>query len=97
MEALVLAPLASHSLTLRPLVVPLDEGLQLVIQESGGAVYCPFVVDGQISMDVARGDRVFLNRAAVQFRHLTRGPLSFFETLREKFGWADTHRRTLAE
>lgn len=93
MEALVLTPLASHSLTLRPLVVPFDDGLQLVIQESGGAAYCPFLVDGQISMDVAVGDRVFLNRAAVRFRHLARGPLSFFQTLREKFGWADTHRR----
>ncbi|MHC5065914.1 MAG: NAD(+)/NADH kinase [Planctomycetota bacterium] len=97
MEALVLSPLASHSLTLRPLVVPLDEGVQLVIQESGGAVYCPFMVDGQISMDVAAGDRVILNRAAVCFRHLTRGPRSFFETLREKFGWADTHRRLDSE
>lgn len=92
MEALVLTPLASHTLTVRPLVVPEDEGLDLEVREDGGGGYCPFVIDGQVYLRVAPGERACLRPADVAFRHLTRGPQGFFDTLREKFGWADTPR-----
>ena len=93
MDALVLTPLAPHSLTLRPLVVSAGDGVDLEVLESGGSRSCPFSVDGQVELEIEVGDRVSLRPADVEFRHLTQGPASFFRILREKFGWADEPRR----
>jgi NAD+ kinase len=92
MDALVLTPLASHTLSIRPLVVPVAGGLELLVQDTGGAETCPFLLDGQVTMQVAVGGRAVLSPAKVRFRHITRGPGSFFEVFREKFGWSDLPR-----
>ncbi|MEM7200862.1 MAG: NAD(+)/NADH kinase [Planctomycetota bacterium] len=92
MGALVLTPLASHSLNARALVIPVDQGVVLTVTETGASESCPLIVDGQVSLEVRVGDRVVLCPAPVAFRHLTRGPGSFYEVLREKFGWAITPR-----
>ena len=93
LDALVLTPLASHTLSARSLVVPVDEGLSLHVHDSGGAPNCVLTLDGQVSLDVHPDDSVRLSPAPVRFRHLTRGPSSFFEILRDKFGWAVTPRQ----
>lgn len=93
LEAIVLTPLAPHTLTLRPLVLPVGDGVQLEAQDTGNDEPCIFTVDGQIPIEVHRGDRVCISPTAVRFRHLTHGPGTFFRTLRDKFGWADTPRR----
>ncbi|MDA0373284.1 MAG: NAD(+)/NADH kinase [Planctomycetota bacterium] len=93
LEAMVLTPLAPHTLTLRPLVLPVGGGLSLVVRETGGEGPCVLTVDGQIPIEVRAGDRVHITPTDVRFRQLTHGPGSFFRTLREKFGWADMPRR----
>jgi NAD+ kinase len=93
MEAIVLSPLAPHMLTLRPLVLPLEDGLELEVVETGGVGRSTFTVDGQVHWPLVAGDRIQLEVAAHRFRHLTRGPMSFFGILRDKFGWSDTPRR----
>jgi len=93
LEAIVLTPLASHSLALRPLVVPLEQGLDLLVQEAGGLGACPFVLDGQIVKDVSVGDRVCVRPTAVKFRHLAWAKDSFYRVFREKFGWGDVPRQ----
>ena len=92
LDALVLTPLASHGLTLRPLVVPVGDGVDLLVVEAGGDAPCPLVVDGQVQMALRQGERACLRPAPMRFRHLTRGPASFFAILREKFGWAEVPR-----
>jgi NAD+ kinase len=93
LEAVVLTPLASHSLASRPLVVPLQQGLDLLVQEAGGEGACPFVLDGQIVMEVSVGDRVCIRPSPVKFRHLVWEHDSFYQVFREKFGWADVPRQ----
>lgn len=93
LEAMVLTPLAPHTLTLRPLVLPVGGGLSLVVRETGGEGPCVLTVDGQVPIEVRAGDRVHITPTDVRFRQLTHGPGSFFRTLREKFGWADMPRR----
>ena len=93
LEALVLTPLAPHSLTLRPLVVPVREGIELTVEDPGGEEDCALQIDGQVSLRVQVGQRVEIRRASVEFRQLTRGPGAFYDVLRAKFGWADDPRR----
>ncbi len=97
MDALILTPLASHTLSARSLVVPVDDGVELHVQETGGTDSCPLTLDGQVTLEVEPDDRVHLRPAAVAFRHLTRGPGSFFEILRDKFGWAVTPRQRVQD
>jgi NAD+ kinase len=93
LAAVVLTPLASHSLALRPLVLPLAQGLDLLVQETGGEGTCPFILDGQVVERVAVGDRVCVRPTEVRFRHLSWGKESFFRVFREKFGWSDLPRQ----
>lgn len=89
MDAVVLTPLASHGLGLRPLVLQLRDGVDLLVEETGDDPGCSFTVDGQVVMDAGAGDRVRLRPADVRFRHLTVGRNSFYKVFREKFGWSD--------
>ncbi|MBK8976720.1 MAG: NAD(+)/NADH kinase [Planctomycetes bacterium] len=92
LDAIVLAPLAPHTLTLRPLVLPAGPGVRLRVLETGGPPTCMLAIDGQVYVPVSVEDRVTIEPAEVRFRHLTRGPGSFFSILRDKFGWADLPR-----
>ena len=93
LEAIVLTPLAPHTLTLRPLVLPVSDGVDVRVVETGGDESTVLTIDGQVHVDVARGDVVSIRPTDVRFRHLTMGPASFFAVLREKFGWAEAPRR----
>ena len=84
LDVVVLTPLASHTLALRPLVVPIADGLDLRVESDGASA----VLDGQVPTRVSEGDRVCLRPAQVKFRHLTWGPESFFRVFREKLGWS---------
>lgn len=92
-DAFVLVPIAPHSLTVRPLVMPPCD-LDLVVVEATGDGLCDFTVDGQVHTQVGVGDRVCLRQSPLRFRHLTRGPDSYFDVLREKFRWAHLPRST---
>jgi NAD+ kinase len=88
LEALVLTPLASHTLSARPLVLPVDAGVEVEVVETGNKKYAYAQIDGQIQMQVPIGGRVVVRPAAVRFRHLGLGPAHFFTVLRGKFGFA---------
>ena len=88
LDALVLTPLASHTLSARPLVLPVGEGIQIEVVETGTKKYAYAQIDGQIQVQVPVGARIVLKPAAVRFRHLGLGPAQFFQVLHAKFGFA---------
>ncbi|MBK8098501.1 MAG: NAD(+)/NADH kinase [Planctomycetes bacterium] len=87
--ALVLTPLASHTLSARPLVLPVDDGLEIQVLETGTKRYAYAQIDGQVQLQAPVGGRVVVRPAAFRFRHLSTGPGSFFAVLRAKLGYAD--------
>ena len=88
LDALVLTPLASHTLSARPLVLPVALGIEIEVLETAGKSYAWLQVDGQVQIQVPSGGRAVLRPAPFRFRHLSRGPQQFFAVLREKFGFA---------
>jgi NAD+ kinase len=88
LAALVLTPLASHSLTTRPIVLPVDAGLEVEAVDTAGRGFVYLQLDGQIRKQVADGWRVRIRPANERFRHLGSGPGHFFRVLRAKFGFA---------
>lgn len=87
LDAVVLTPLASHSLSARPLVVPVGLGIEVHLLEAGGKRHVHLQLDGQVRMPLAIGQAAVLRPANVRFRHLGPGPGHFFEVLRAKFGF----------
>jgi hypothetical protein len=88
LDALVLTPLASHTLSARPLVLQVGEGLDIEVVETGSKKYAYCQIDGQIQMQIPVGGRVVLRPAKIRFRHLGLGPMHFFQVLHAKFGFA---------
>ncbi|MEO0480240.1 MAG: NAD(+)/NADH kinase [Planctomycetota bacterium] len=92
LEALVLTPLAPHTLSVRPLVVPMQGRLLLRVDETGGGGCAHLSVDGQVHAEVPQGGEVIIESTDFCFRHLMREANSFFRILRRKFRWAHMPR-----
>lgn len=88
LDALVLTPLASHSLNARPLVLPVGSGVEIELVETTAVDYAYCQIDGQVQMQVPVGGRVRLFPAPMRFRQLGHGPGYFFDVLHAKFGFA---------
>ena len=86
MDALVLTPIAPHSLTNRPIVIPSEREVR--VKSTGtnaGNVYV--TVDGQTGFEMAQGDEVAITRAARPLRLVRASARSYFEVLRQKLKW----------
>lgn len=93
LDALVLSPLASHTLAVRPLVLPVGPGIEIEVVETGRKKQLASCqIDGQVSLQLPVGGRAVLRPAAMSFRHLVPGPAHFFDVLHAKFGFADLPR-----
>jgi len=88
LDAVVVTPLASHSLSARPVVLSIGAGLEFEILETGDMPYAYCVVDGQVQMQVRVGARITMRTAPMRFRHLAQSPKQFFEVMVAKFGFA---------
>jgi len=83
-DALIVTPVAAHSLTHRPLVVPKTSKIEIVI--STGAEQAYLSVDGQVGVPIHDGDRVYCSNSQQQVKLLRiRG--TFFDVLRAKLKW----------
>ncbi len=83
-EARVIAPIAAHSLTLRPLVVSADAVIGVTVQ--GRSETFRLTLDGR-SMTLPIGTRVVLRRAPFYINLMRRADITFADTLRSKLHW----------
>jgi len=86
MDALVLTPIAPHSLTNRPIVIPSEREVR--VKSTGtnaGNVYV--TIDGQTGFEMEQGDEVAIARSARPLRLVRASARSYFEVLRQKLKW----------
>ncbi|MCD6303861.1 MAG: NAD(+)/NADH kinase [Planctomycetes bacterium] len=85
LRAVVVTPIAPHTLSIRPIAVGLDEPLLVRAEQvnAGTAV----IVDGQLLCDLSRGDVVEIRRAARPARIIPQPGRPFFQTLASKLQW----------
>ncbi|HEX8923887.1 MAG TPA: NAD(+)/NADH kinase [Patescibacteria group bacterium] len=87
-QNIILTPIASHSLSQRPLVLPIDcEKMEIKI-EDGGAV---IVADGQEEIKLKKGTAVEIRKYELPVKVAWKEDRDFFGVLREKLNWGD-HR-----
>ncbi|MHC4410103.1 MAG: NAD(+)/NADH kinase [Planctomycetota bacterium] len=85
LEATVITPLAAHTLSQRPLVIPADHLIQLRLDEEmrEGAV----VVDGQDRFTVSGDEVAEVRKAEHPFQLVRVGLKSYYSRLRRILGW----------
>lgn len=89
-EALVITPLAVHTLAFRPIVVPANAVVELEMRQvnndhPGGTT---LVLDGQVQTPLHAGDRVRLSGNARRARFVRNLRVGFWQTVIEKLHWA---------
>jgi len=84
--ALVVTPVAPHSLTHRPLVVPDTSEIEILLRSEEEVAYLS--LDGQPGLDLRDGDRVLCRRSEHEV-NLFRAGSDFFQVLRSKLKWGE--------
>ncbi len=88
LRALLITPIAPHSLTNRPIV--LDGFGELQFEVSSGSDELALIVDGQLRIDISQGDRFRVAPAPTDLQLVTSGTRTSFDVLRQKLGWGAT-------
>lgn len=85
-KAFVITPVAPHSLTHRPLVVPDSSAVEIVLHSDEEVAYLS--LDGQPGLDLRDGDRVRCHLSLHKVS-LFRTGSDFFQVLRGKLKWGE--------
>ncbi len=88
-DAFILNPIAPHTLTHRPLVIPASAEVvvQPLLTASKDPAYATF--DGQLGLELQGGDLVRIRRAERPAHLVRTSPRSYYEVLRRKLKWAE--------
>jgi NAD+ kinase len=87
-DTIVLTPIAPHTLTNRPIVVPGSEVIEVRPQVQGTQDEIFVTYDGQSGYPLQQGDVVRV-RTSERTLRLVKAPRSYFELLREKLKWGE--------
>jgi NAD+ kinase len=87
-DAIVLTPIAPHTLTNRPIIVPGGEVIEVRPQVQGTLDEIFVTYDGQAGYPLQEGDVVRVRTSERRLR-LVKAPRSYFELLREKLKWGE--------
>lgn len=86
LNSVVMTPICSHTLTNRPLVIPAESNIRVVVR-SGEEIM--LTVDGQIGVPLEAGDEVCCTKSETQIALIQTGQTDFFDVLREKLKWGE--------
>lgn len=86
LDSLVMTPICSHTLTNRPLVIPAESSIRVVVR-SGEDVM--LTVDGQVGVPLREGEEIRCTQSEYQIDLIHHGDRGFFDVLREKFKWGE--------
>ena len=84
-NALVLTPICPFTMTNRPIVVPDDAAIEIVLtNENEGVV---LTLDGQIGYQMKTGDTVSIRKSRIDFNLVKPPNRNYFDVLRNKLKW----------
>jgi NAD+ kinase len=87
MDALLLTPIAPHTLTNRPIVIPPEREVRVRSTGSNAGDEVYVTVDGQTGFGMHEGDELAIARAERPLRLVRSTTRSYFEVLRQKLKW----------
>jgi len=84
-RCLIVTPICSHSLSIRPLVTPAEEPIDLVL--TSALPQTTLVVDGQVTVELNVGDVLRVIQSPHVFVLIHTARQTYFQKLHEKFSW----------
>jgi NAD+ kinase len=87
MDALVLTPIAPHTLTNRPIVIPTERDVRVKSTSANAGDEVFVTVDGQTGFGLQQGDEISIAKADRKLRLIRATTRSYFEVLRQKLKW----------
>jgi len=85
MNAIVMTPICSHTLTNRPIVLPPDVRIDLTLRSTQDEVHV--TVDGQVGLKLALGDHVIVEKSSRAVDLIVPAGKVYFDVLRGKLKW----------
>ncbi len=86
-DCVIVTPICPHALTQKPIVVPGDQTIRIVLKAHVEDVF--LTIDGQVGHALKVGDRIEVERSPNRV-HLIRNPaLDYFGILRQKLHWGE--------
>lgn len=86
MRGVIVAPICPHTLTQRPIVVPDDQSIDIVLTND---VKVFLTLDGQTGERLEKGDRVQVKQSMNRVLLVSNPQLDFFGILRKKLRWGE--------
>jgi NAD+ kinase len=86
MRGVIIAPICPHTLTQRPLVVPEDENVEILLMNDAEVF---LTLDGQKGHQLERGDRVQVKQSYNRVLLVRNPNIDFFGILRTKLRWGE--------
>jgi NAD+ kinase len=86
-EAFVVTPICPHTLTNRPLVIPDSATIEIEFKAGDDAVF--LTLDGQIGIELVRGDHIRVRKAAEKLLLVRPAKKTYYEILRNKLKWGE--------
>lgn len=90
-QAFLLTPICPHSLTERPLILPSDRNIRLVINEKNPDLL--LTADGFESFHLQSGDEIVVSYGGVRKNLIQFAERSYFSLLRKKLGWGQGYKK----
>jgi NAD+ kinase len=87
LDAIALVPMFPHALSSRPIVVDGSSEIKIIVGEAN-EIYPQVSCDGQRDIPVAPGDVINIYKRPYKVRLIHPTSYNFYETCREKLGWA---------
>jgi NAD+ kinase len=88
-DAIVLTPIAPHTLTNRPIVIPGSEVIEVRPHTDGSDDEIYVTYDGQSGYPLQKGDHVRVRQSERRLRLVKAPARNYFELLREKLKWGE--------
>lgn len=85
-EAFIVTPIAPHSLTQRPLVLPADFEIEFTVLDKSGAVV---IIDGQDIHEINQHETLKIEMAPKKAKLIHKIDRNYFEVLNEKLNWGN--------
>jgi len=85
--AMLITPIASHTLTFRSLVVPDDVTIEMSLKTTQESVF--LTVDGQVGLALKVADRILVRKSSSTIELVESTNKNFFDILRRKLKWGE--------
>jgi NAD+ kinase len=87
LDSIVLTPICPHTLTNRPIVLPDDFKIDVILKTQSEDVY--LTLDGQVGFSLRKDDVIGITKSELKTRLLIPCERDYFEILRNKLRWGE--------